>query len=155
MKNMAETINKTIDSTKTVGEANDNQQDKITNNSLNSSIAPEDSSVSVSGKSFATNIVKATGSDIVAGIIDTGINSVIDAASNMDMDAIVNGNGQEMLQSTLANINSNAAKIIPPFIYTQSNQDKNIYIDITINKRPSLHLIKIMPFIKSFKSGKD
>lgn len=155
MKNLAETINKTIDSTKTTGEANDNQPDKITNSSLNSSIAPEDSSVSVSGKSFETNIVKATGSDIVAGMVDTGINSVIDAASNTDMDAIANGGGQEMLQSTLANINSNAAKIIPPFTYTQRNQDKNIYIDIIINKRPSLHLIKIMSFIKSFKSGKD
>jgi hypothetical protein len=81
-------------------------------------------------------------------MVDKGINSVIDVASNMDMGAIANGGGQEMLQSTLDNINSNATKIIPPFTYTQSNQDKNIYIDITINKRPSLHLIKIMSFIK-------
>ena len=148
-------INSALDSTTNVGNSSSNQSDKITNNSLNSSIASEDSGISVSGKSFATNIVKATGSDIVAGMVDTGINSVIDASSNMDMDAIANGGGQEMLQTTLENINSNTTKIIPPFTYTQSNQDKNIYIDITINKRPSLHLIKIMSFIKQFKSGKN
>ena len=149
-------INSTIDLATNVGNSNSNQDSEVTSSSLNSNMASdEDSGVSVSGKSFATNIVKATGSDIAAGMVDTGINSVIDAASNIDMNAIANGGGQEMLQSTLDNIKPNRAKAIPPFTYTQSNQDKNIYIDITINKRPSLHLIKIMSFIKSFKSGKD
>ena len=153
-------INGTIDSATNVGNNSGSNLSElsgdVTSSSLNSNMASdEDSGVSVSGKSFATNIVKATGSDIVAGMVDSGINSVIDAASNMDMDAVANGGGQEMLQSTLDNINPNRAKAIPPFTYTQSNQDKNIYIDITINKRPSLHLIKIMSFIKSFKSGKD
>jgi len=72
------------------------------------------------------------------GMVDTGINSVIDAASNMN--TIVNGSEQELLQSTLTDINSNVAKVNPPFTYTQSNQGKNIYIDITINKCPCLHL---------------
>ncbi len=149
-------INSTLDSAKSVGNSSSNQDGEVSSRSLNSSIAPEeDSGVSVSGKSFATNIVKATGSDIAAGMVDAGINSVIDAASNIDMNAIANGGGQEILQSTLDNINPNRAKAIQPFTYTQSNQDKNIYIDVTINKRPSLHLIKIMSFIKSFKSGKD
>ena len=150
-------INGTLDSAKSVGNSSSNQDGEVTSSSLNSNMASDEDSggVSVSGKSFATNIVKATGSDIVAGMVDSGINSVIDAASNMDMDAVSNGGGQEMLQSTLDNINPNRAKAIPPFTYTQSNQDKNIYIDITINKRPSLHLSKIMSFIKSFKSGKD
>lgn len=152
-------INSTIDSATNVGNSSSNLSklsNDVTSRSLNSNMAPdEDSSVSVSGKSFATNIVKATGSDIAAGMVDSGINSVIDAASNMDMDAVANGGGQEMLQSTLDSINPNRSKAIPPFTYTQSNQDKNIYIDITINKCPSLHLIKIMSFIKSFKSGKN
>lgn len=150
-------INRALDSATTIGNSNSGskQSDEITNNSLNSNIAPKDSGILVSGKSFASNIVRATGSNIVAGMVDTGINSVIDVASNMNMDAISNGGGQEMLQSTLANINSNTTKIIQPFTYTQSNQDKNIYVDIIINKCPSLHLIKIMSFIKSFKSGKD
>lgn len=152
-------INSTIDSATNVGNSSSNLSklsNDVTSRSLNSNMAPDkDSSVSVSGKSFATNIVKATGSDIAAGMVDSGINSVIDAASNMDMDAVANGGGQEMLQSTLDSINPNRAKAIPPFTYTQRNENKNIYIDITINKRPSLHLIKIMSFIKSFKSGKD
>ena len=87
------------------------------------------------------------------GMVDTGINSVIDAASNMN--TIVNGSEQELLQSTLTDINSNVAKVNPPFTYTQSNQGKNIYIDITINKCPCLHLTQIMTFIKSYKSGKN
>ena len=143
ISDLSELTNKLNETGDNVSNAAQGVTDKI-NNAL-------DSATNVGNSS----IVKATGSDIVAGMVDKGINSVIDAAPNMDMGAIANGGGQEMLQSTLDNINSNATKIIPPFTYTQRNQDKNIYIDITINKRPSLHLIKIMSFIKQFKSGKN
>ena len=143
ISDLSELTNKLNESGNNINNATQGVTDKI-NNAL-------DSATNVGNSS----IVKATGSDIVAGMVDVGINSVIDAASNMDMGAIANGGGQEMLQSALDNINSNATKIIPPFTYTQRNQDKNIYIDITINKRPSLHLIKIMSFIKQFKSGKN
>jgi hypothetical protein len=57
----------------------------------------------------------------------------------MDMDAIANGD--------IPTVNTNA------FDYTQTNKDKNIYIDVTINKNPSLHLIAISSFISSFKYG--
>ena len=93
----------------------------------------------MSTKEYAQHTAAAVGQNVITAGVDQTINNVIDAGLSIDMDAIANGN--------IPTVNTDS------FTYTQSNENKNIYIDITINKNPSLHLIAITSFIKSFKSG--
>ena len=91
----------------------------------------------------ASDIAKHTASVIgvttISAGVDQTINNIIDAGLNTDMEAIANGNIQT--------INTKS------FNYEQTNEDKNIYINVTINKNPSLHLLDISSFISSFRSG--
>lgn len=104
--------------------------DNAMNNSINGDIDTGE---------VAANTAGAVGSEIVAGMVDQGAVNIIGAGLNMDMNAIANGD--------IPVIETQA------FTYTQSNENKNIYINITINKNPSLHLLAISSFIKSFRSG--
>lgn len=145
-------INNAINSADNVGES-DNAETGVSTRKSSSTDNLSNENVQISGSTVGTDVVKAVGSDIVAGMTDAGINTIIDANLNLDMDAITNG-GTEMLNDTINSFKNNTTKSLPAFTYTQSNKDKNINIDITINKSPRLHLIKVNSFIDSFKSDK-
>lgn len=91
--------------------------------------------------SVAANTAKSVGVDIATSMTSQVANNFVDAGMNLDMNAIANGD--------IPTINSNGA-----FTYKQSTNEKNINIDITISKNPSLHLMSITSFIKSFRDAK-
>ena len=92
--------------------------------------------------------------DSIINAVNNNSNQFVEITSDRLNSIITPGDSDATVSGTNI-VKTTGVKIIPPFTYNQSNHGKNIYIDITINKRPSLHLTKIMSFIKSFKSGKD
>lgn len=125
-------VNIVMDTKGTVASISDN----VIQNSINGSF---DTNINIDGKTIVANTVKNIASNTTTIAVDQTINNVIDAGLNMDMNAIGNGN--------MPTIETQA------FTYEQSNKEKDIYINITLNKNPHLHLLSISSFINSFRSG--
>ena len=95
-------------------------------------------------------IAKAAGSDIVTNMIDGGINNIINTGQIVSMQNVTGA--ADELKNRFANMSNN---IKEPFSYQQSNDGKNIIIDIIINKDPALNIIKINSFLKSYTYGNN
>lgn len=95
-------------------------------------------------------IAKATGSNIVTNMVDGGINNIINTGQIVSMQNVTGA--AEELKNRFSNISNN---IKEPFSYQQLNDGKNIIIDIIINKDPTLNIIKINSFLKSYTYGNN
>lgn len=112
-------------------------------------IAENDTSLSTS--EVAEQTAKEVGAEVGASALDQLIQIAINAGLSMDMDAIARGDVPTI------NTNSFSSSVVENdmFSYSQENSNKDIIINITINKNPSMHLLAINSFIKSFKSGNN
>ena len=123
-------------------------------NGLGSSVAESSKTINSSNNKIGSiqlpTIDKARGSDIVANMVDGGINNIINTGQIVSMQNVTGA--ADELKNRFTNISNN---IKEPFSYQQSNNGKNITIDIIINKDPALNIIKINSFLKSYTYGNN
>jgi len=123
-------------------------------NELGMSVAEASKTINSSDNKIGSiqvpTIAKATGSDIVANMVDGGINNIINTGQIVSMQNVTGA--ADELKNRFTNISNN---IKEPFSYQQSNDGKNITIDIIINKDPALNIIKINSFLKSYTYGNN
>lgn len=94
----------------------------------------------------AVDIAKATGSAIASSMIGDSIDNVIGAVMNVD-------SAEDIMNMAADFMGDTGASITGPFKYTQSNQDKNIIIDVTLYQNPKTNPLRVLQFISAFKSG--